>query len=132
LSMLRLQVRVLVDGDCRAPLYLYNGYVSFFGEIDPVNGLHRATGEGISGKAFAFKGGRGSTVGSYVIYALKYYGRQPACLVVEEVEPIIVTGCVMADIPLFQVEKGFLSKMASKRGLLIHERGSSYVEIEYE
>jgi predicted aconitase with swiveling domain len=128
----RERVRVLVDGDCRAPLRVYNDYISFFGEVDPATGTLKAVGEQIAGVALAFRGGRGSTVGSYVIYALKYYGREPSCMLVEEPEPIIITGCIMADIPLFQVRKGFLEEVGSKRAVLVHEKGRDYVELHFE
>ncbi|WP_440059921.1 aconitase X swivel domain-containing protein [Thermogladius sp. 4427co] len=113
-------------------MYVYNSYVSFLGEVDPVEGVLKPRGDKIAGSAFAFKGGRGSTVGSYVIYALKYYGRQPACMVVEEPEPIIITGCIMADIPLFQVGRGVLNMLSSRKLVLVHKIGEDYVELVEE
>ena len=49
--------------------------VSFYGGVDPETGCvtepgHCCCGENISGKVFMFPTGKGSTVGSYVIYRM--------------------------------------------------------------
>ncbi len=73
--------------------------LSFLGEVDPKEGK-LYDGRSIAGKVLVIKGVRGSTVGSYVIYALKYYGKSPKAILVEEAsDPIVVAGCVMARIP---------------------------------
>jgi predicted aconitase with swiveling domain len=48
----------------------------------------------------AFPYGKGSTVGSYVLYALSRNGHAPAAIINEEAEPIIVTGAIMGGIPM--------------------------------
>ena len=47
-----------------------------------------------------FPKGKGSTVGSYVLYQLKKNGHAPAAIVNRETETIIATGCILAEIPL--------------------------------
>ena len=42
----------------------------------------------------------GSTVGSYVIYALKQNGLAPAAIINTEAEPIIAVGAIIAGIPM--------------------------------
>jgi predicted aconitase with swiveling domain len=79
--------------------------VSFYGGVDPETGCvtepgHCCCGENISGKVFVFPTGKGSTVGSYVIYRMKKLGTAPAAIVNVETEAIIATGCVISDIPL--------------------------------
>jgi len=79
--------------------------ISFLGGVDPKTGEiieknHNLFGERITGRILVFPGGKGSTVGSYVIYALKKYGTNPAAMVNVLTEPIIATGCVIAGIPL--------------------------------
>lgn len=79
--------------------------VSFYGGVDPVSGCitepgHCCCGENISGKVFVFPTGKGSTVGSYVIYRMKKLGTAPAAILNVETEAIIATGCVISDIPL--------------------------------
>jgi predicted aconitase with swiveling domain len=79
--------------------------VSFYGGVDPETGCvtepgHCCCGENISGRIFVFPTGKGSTVGSYVIYRMKKLGTAPAAIVNVETEAIIATGCVIGDIPL--------------------------------
>ena len=79
--------------------------VSFYGGVDPETGCvtepgHCCCGENVSGRVFVFPTGKGSTVGSYVIYRMKKLGTAPAAIVNVETEAIIATGCVISDIPL--------------------------------
>ncbi|MCB2173186.1 DUF126 domain-containing protein [archaeon] len=79
--------------------------VSFYGGVDPVTGCvtepgHCCCGENITGKVFIFPTGKGSTVGSYVIYRMKKLGTAPAAIINVETEAILATGCVISDIPL--------------------------------
>ena len=75
-------------------------HLSFLGEVDPKAGT-LYDGRSIKGRILVIKGVRGSTVGSYVIYALRYYDNAPRAIVVEgEADPIVVAGCVMARVPL--------------------------------
>ena len=79
--------------------------ISFFGDINPETGEIIAEdnplkGVSIAGKVFIFPYGRGSTVGSYIIYRLKKAGKAPVAIVNVRTEPIIAVGCVIAQIPL--------------------------------
>jgi len=79
--------------------------VSFYGGVDPISGCiiepgHCCCGENISGKVFVFPTGKGSTVGSYVIYRMKKLGTAPVAIINVETEAILATGCVISDIPL--------------------------------
>jgi predicted aconitase with swiveling domain len=79
--------------------------VSFYGGVDPVTGCvtepgHCCCGEKVTGKVFVFPTGKGSTVGSYVIYRMKKLGTAPAAIINVETEAILATGCVISDIPL--------------------------------
>jgi len=61
---------------------------------------HPLEGQSITGKVFVFPTGKGSTVGSYVIYRMMKLGTVPAAIVNVETEAILATGCVISDIPL--------------------------------
>lgn len=79
--------------------------VSFFGGVDPKTGVirekgHDLCGEDMTGKVLVFPKGKGSTVGSYVIYQLRKNGHAPAAIINRETETIIATGCILAEIPL--------------------------------
>ncbi|MEM4481665.1 MAG: DUF126 domain-containing protein [Desulfurococcaceae archaeon] len=100
-----IKVKTVVPGYCRGEPVLLNRYISFFGEVNPETGC--LVGENnvcLPGKVLVFKGTRGSTVGPYIIYALKKNSKGPVCMIVEDLEPMLVAGCVLAEIPLYSTE----------------------------
>lgn len=79
--------------------------ISFLSGVDPEVGTiveqgHPLEGESISGRVLTFPYGKGSTVGSYVIYTLKQNGLAPAAIINAEAEPIIAVGAIIAEIPM--------------------------------
>ncbi len=79
--------------------------ISFLGNVNPENGVvvdpgHELYGRSISGKILIFPRGKGSTVGSYVIYQLKKRGKAPVAMINLKSEPIVAIGAVISGIPL--------------------------------
>jgi len=102
---MRLKGRKVVGGYAEGEALVSREPVSFYGGVNPETGVvtepgHAVEGRSISGKVFVFPTGKGSTVGSYVIYRMKKLGTAPAALVNIETEAIIATGCVISGIPL--------------------------------
>jgi len=91
--------RVLVAGEAEGEAVVVDT-ISFYGDVDPESGTLRGDGRDIAGRILVARRSRGSTVGSYVLYALRYYGNSPIAILMEEAEPIVVAGCVLAGIPL--------------------------------
>lgn len=78
--------------------------IGFYGGIDPKTGMvieknHELEGQNVKDKILVFPCGKGSTVGSYVIYGLKKNGVGPAAIVNRETETIVATGAILAGIP---------------------------------
>ena len=78
--------------------------VSFYGGIDVTSGIviekgHELEGQCVKDKVLVFPQGKGSTVGSYVLYGLKKNGVAPKAIVNEETETIVATGAILAGIP---------------------------------
>ena len=83
--------------------------ISFLGGVDPKTGTvceegHELYGESIKDKILIFPRGKGSTVGSYVVYALKKENNAPHAIINAEAEPIVAVGAIISDIPMFEVE----------------------------
>ena len=102
---MKLKGRKVVGGYAEGEALVSLDPVSFYGGVDPETGVvtetgHAVEGKSISGKVFVFPTGKGSTVGSYVIYRMKRLGTAPAAIVNRETEAIIATGCVISRIPL--------------------------------
>ncbi|MCE4599772.1 MAG: DUF126 domain-containing protein [Desulfurococcales archaeon] len=90
--------RVLVEGTAEGEAVVVDT-LSFYGDVDPETGV-LVDGRSISGRILLVRRGRGSTVGSYIIYSLKANGKAPLAILMEKSEPIIVAGAVLAGIPL--------------------------------
>lgn len=97
--------RSIVKGRGSGKLLVSPVPISFLSGVDPETGIiieenHPLQGETVEGKILVFPFGKGSTVGSYVMYALKRNGKAPAAIINEEVEPIIAVGAIIAGIPM--------------------------------
>lgn len=100
--------------------------ISFLSGVDPDSGKivesdHPLEGEFICGKVLVFPHGKGSTVGSYIIYALEKNGKAPAAMINEEAEPIIATGAILGSIPLVDRLEHGLSPLHN--GILVRVDG---------
>jgi len=114
-KILKLKGRSLVKKEVEGFAVTTNQPISFFGGVDPKTGFiiekgHELEGVNISGKILVFPHGKGSSVGSYVLYAMAKNGTAPLAIINKETETIIATGCVLAEIPLIdRLEKDPLS-----------------------
>jgi predicted aconitase with swiveling domain len=102
---LRIRGRRIVGGYAEGVALVTSEPISFYGGVDPETGLvvergHQLEGESVRGRALIFPRGKGSTVGSYIIYRMRKLGTAPAAIINQETEAIIATGCVLAGIPL--------------------------------
>ncbi|WP_456481472.1 aconitase X swivel domain-containing protein [Methanopyrus sp.] len=105
-SPVRCEPVVDVEKPVEAEALVSSQRLSFLGGVDPKTGdvidpSHELYGEKLTDRVLILPGGRGSTVGSYVLMEMSDRGTAPAGIVVREAEPILVVGCVLGDIPLF-------------------------------
>ena len=120
---MRLKGRRVVGGYAEGEALVSIDPVSFYGGVDPETGIvtepgHAVEGECVKGRVFVFPTGKGSTVGSYVIYRMRSLGTAPAAIINQETEAIIATGCVLAGIPLIDRLEGDPFRML-KTGVLV-------------
>ena len=97
--------RGISGGTGTGPFLVSREPISFLGGVDPRTGMvvepgHPLLGKSVAGCVLSFPHGKGSTVGSYVLYALRHNGKAPAAIVNCEAEPIIVVGAIIAGIPM--------------------------------
>jgi predicted aconitase with swiveling domain/ADP-ribose pyrophosphatase YjhB (NUDIX family) len=100
-----LKGRGLSKGIGQAEVVVSREPISFLGGVDAETGKivdERSDifGESIGGKVFAFPEGKGSTVGSYVIYGLALNGCAPVAILNEKSEVVVATGVIISGIPL--------------------------------
>jgi predicted aconitase with swiveling domain len=99
-----LKGRAISPGRARGEALVSRQPIGFYGGVDPKTGIiiekgHELEGKCVKDKILVFPCGKGSTVGSYVIYGLKKNGVAPAAIVNRETETIVATGAILAGIP---------------------------------
>lgn len=96
--------RTISPGKAEGKAIVSSEPIGFYGNVDPKTGIviekgHPLEGKKITGKILVFPCGKGSTVGSYVIYGLAKNGVAPAGIINKETETIVATGAILAGIP---------------------------------
>ncbi|WP_370573676.1 DUF126 domain-containing protein [Methanomethylovorans sp.] len=102
---MKVKCRTISRGCAEGQVMITRDPISFLGTIDPKTGKvvdanHELFGQSIKGKVLVFPHGKGSTVGSYVIYQLFKNGVAPAAMINLDSEPIVAVGAIISAIPL--------------------------------
>ena len=132
MKIIKLSGRGIVSGRAQGLAVVTAQPISFFGGLDSESGVIIERGHDLEGKKTAktvlvFPGGKGSSVGSYVIYAMKKRGTAPTAMINVETEPIIAVGCILAEIPLIDrlnenpikiIKTGDFVKVFGDRGIV--------------
>ncbi len=97
--------RSISKGTATGPALVSVDAISFLGGVDPKTGDviekgHALYGKNVKGTVLIFPGGKGSTVGSYVLYQLKKNGVAPAAIINVKSEPIVAVGAIISGIPM--------------------------------
>ena len=101
---MKLAGRTIFPGSASGQALVSRMGISFYGGVDPDMGVvteagHDLQGQSIAGKVLVFPSGKGSTVGSYILYRLQKNGCAPAAIINAECETITAVGCIIAEIP---------------------------------
>jgi predicted aconitase with swiveling domain len=102
---MRIQGRSISKGTATGEALMTTQKISFLGAVDPITGIIvdkslDIYGESITNRILIFPGGKGSTVGSYVIYQLKQHGKSPAAMINRSADTIVAVGAIIAEIPV--------------------------------
>ncbi len=100
-----IKCRKISRGVSEGKVLLTHEAISFLGNVDPETGIivepkHELFGQCIKDKVLVFPHGKGSTVGSYVLYQLIKNNVAPAAMINVESEPIVAVGAIISCIPL--------------------------------
>ena len=103
---MKLKGRSVAKGVAAGKALVSRQRISFLGAVEPTTGVvvdktHDLYGKGVASRVLVFPGGKGSTVGSYVIYQLKKHGKSPAAMVIldRSADTIVAVGAIIAEIP---------------------------------
>ncbi len=96
-----LDARIISPGKASGVVVKLDEALSFLGGVDGSTGeLRVGNGGNVTGKILVFPRGKGSTVGSFVMYDLMVHGKAPAAVINESAETIVATGAVISSIPM--------------------------------
>jgi len=100
-----IKCRNISKGKGKGKLIVSSEPISFLGGVNPENGEiidpnHELKGKIIKDNVLFIPGGKGSTVGSYVIFQMMKNNTAPKAIICLNAEPIIATGAIMSDIPM--------------------------------
>jgi len=130
--MIKFRGRVISKGYARGEALISKDPISFYGGVDPEKGIiiekgHDIEGESIANKILIFPRGKGSTVGTYILYGLKIKNLAPKAIINIEAEPIIAVGAIISNIPMVDmvdtkifdiVEDGDIIEVDGYRGVI--------------
>ena len=102
---MKIKGRSISKGTAKGKVLLSKQRISFLGAVDPVTGIIvdkslDIYGKNITNRILIFPGGKGSTVGSYVIYQLKKHGKSPCAMINRRSDTIVAAGAIIAEIPV--------------------------------
>lgn len=100
-----IKCRKISKGHAKGEVIITKDSLSFLGGVNPKTGIvidprHELQGQTINGKILVIPSGKGSTVGSYVIFQMIKNKTAPKAIISINAEPIIATGAIMAGIPM--------------------------------
>lgn len=106
-----IKCRTISKGKTQGDLITSSEPISFLGGVDPNTGIvidpnHELKGKSIKDKILFIPEGKGSTVGSYVIFQMKKNNTAPKAIICLNAEPIIATGAIISDIPMVDSPEG--------------------------
>ena len=101
---MKLNGRAIYEGKAEGIALVSSAPMSFYGGVDPDTGEviergHELRGQSVKGKVLVFPHGKGSTVGSYVMYRLAKNGVAPCAIVNAKCETIVAVGAIISEIP---------------------------------
>ena len=105
-----IECRSISKGKAKGEIIASSQPISFLGGVNPENGeiidpTHELKGEIIKDKILFIPAGKGSTVGSYVIFQMMKNKTSPKAIICLNAEPIIATGAIMSNIPMVDSPK---------------------------
>jgi len=95
---------VIFAGRAEGEALVSHAPMSFYGGVNPDTGVvvergHELQGQSVKGRILVFPNGKGSTVGSYIMYRLKKNGASPLAVINANCETIVAVGAIISEIP---------------------------------
>ncbi len=130
-----IKCRKISRGKAKGEVIVSDNPLSFLGGVDPNTGNvidrgHQLYQQNISDKILVIPSGKGSTVGSYVIFQMAKNKTAPRAIIAMEAEPIIATGAIMASIPLVDHPEEDIFEILSNGDLVEVDADTQIIKVE--
>jgi phosphomecalonate degydratase small subunit len=101
---LKLTGRTIFEGKAEGLALVSPSPMSFYGGVNPDTGEiveigNELRGQSVKDRILVFPHGKGSTVGSYVMYRLAKNGVAPRAIINAKCETIVAVGAIISEIP---------------------------------
>ncbi len=135
MSSHQIKCRKISRGQAKGEVIISQDPLSFLGGVDPETGNvidrgHQLYQQNIAGKILVIPSGKGSTVGSYVIFQMAKNNTAPLAIIAKEAEPIIATGTIMASIPMVDQPEEDLFGILTDGDLVEVDADAGVIKIE--
>ena len=132
---IKITGRAISKGTAKGRALVTSQPISFLGSVDPKSGKiiekdHELFGKTVKNRVLVFPHGKGSTVGSYVLYQLKKNGAAPKAIINRACEPIIAVGAIISGIPLVDSLDADPVKAIRDNALIYVDGTNGYIELE--
>jgi len=129
-----IKCRKIARGQAQGKVIISSDPLSFLGGVDPQTGditdrQHELYQQNSSDQILVIPSGKGSTVGSYVIYQMAKNKTAPLAIIALEAEPIIATGAIMAGIPMVDQPEENVLKLLKKGNLVEVDADAGIIKI---
>jgi len=113
---MKIKGRAIFEGKAEGTALVSSSPMSFYGGVNPETGEvtergNELLGQSVKGKVLVFPNGKGSTVGSYVLYRMAKNGVAPCAIINAKCETIVAVGAIISEIPC--VDNVDISKIVS-------------------
>ncbi len=134
---MKIKGRSISKGVATGKALISKQKISFLGAVNPTTGVIvdkslDVYGREITNRILIFPGGKGSTVGSYIIYQLKQHGKSPCAMISRRADTIVAVGAIIAEIPVVDsLEIDPIESELIQEGQEVLVNGTEgYIEIE--
>jgi len=126
--------RRVYGGNAEGEALVTRQRISFWGGVNPLEGKiierrHELVGQSIKDRVLVFPSGKGSSGWTGVFVAACMLGHRPKAIVNVEVDPIVVSAAVTADVPMVLVSKSDMERLKTGDYLRVRP-GEEEIKVE--
>ncbi|MBQ6444393.1 MAG: DUF126 domain-containing protein [Methanosphaera sp.] len=130
-----IKCRVISKGIEEGEAIVTKDSISFLGGVDPDTGIvidkkHELYNQCITDKILIIPSGKGSTVGSYVIYQMIKNNTAPKAIICQNAEPIIAIGAIISKIPMVDQPDVDIISLIKSDDLVKVNADEGYIQIQ--